>query len=77
MKKKPVVWLVRDPINDVHKAAYGFSLTQKPVCHDKRRGWEAEAFICSDTFERLTPKSCHLKPGEGPIKINVKITRAK
>lgn len=74
MKKKPKVWLAKDAIG-VAFNKYVLSFFAPP----KREGrcWIGDVEINPFYFEKLAPKSCHLKPGEGPIEIDIKITRRK
>lgn len=75
MKKKPKVFLARDKIGGL----YVIRARKKP-----RRGrghiwghWEGDHDVCSYIIEALASKSCHLKPGEGPIEIDITIRRKK
>lgn len=80
MKKKPTIWLARDKISTSYLLSIGVEITRDggnwhawhPVS-----SMEVGILIPSRDFHRIAPKSCHLKPGEGPIKITVSIKRAK
>lgn len=75
MKKKPTVWLAR---NSARNTLY--VLSEDSLClidgfwEDKDYN---ELAICPDRFDKIAPKSCHLKPGEGPIEIDITIGRKK
>lgn len=69
MKKKPTVWLARRPWGN-----YIIEIGQRKP-RDERHTYGLD--ICDDGFHKIAPKSCHLKPGGGPIKIDVKITEVK
>lgn len=73
MKKKPTVWLARDSRG---AKFYHLSICEKPSRSLTWSGaWFGGTDLCPEEFERIAPKSCHLPPGGGPIKIDVKITR--
>jgi len=81
MKKKPTVWLARDAFGS---RSYELFVDEKPrqsnsfwVIKDDDGYFQHGAILCPAQFEKAAPKTCHLKPGEGPIEIDVKITRAK
>jgi hypothetical protein len=82
MKKKPTVWLARD--NGDWKC-YALSAGRE-LRYDKEDGiWTANnrwgqseaVSLCPTFVEKVAPKSCHLPPGGGPVKIDITIRRAK
>lgn len=75
MKKKPTVWLARDG----EKGWYGDYVLSVGKKHIELSdgGWGGGQDVRPKFFEKIAPKSCHLKPGEGPVKISVKIERVK
>lgn len=79
MKKKPVVWLARDEKSECVLGVYVISLGIMPTsdCIPGVKVWRGSYEMLPIIFEDIAPKSCHLKPGEGPIKISVKMERVK
>lgn len=82
MKKKPTVWLARN--RGGNRPPYVFVVGSKLEWYDCSNRWLSwhrgvarQVELPQKQFEQLTPKSRHLKPGEGPIEINVKISRVK
>lgn len=75
--KKPKFWLARDPKNEIFAGCYSVGFGKKPT-KDKRDGdfW-GDVLLTQEKFERLAPKSVHLKPGEGPIQIDISMRRVK
>jgi hypothetical protein len=85
MKKKPKVWLARNKRAFAPRLA-PYVLSVKSPLRFMRPGknklwWVAkdgdEQHLCTRRFESIAHKSAHLKPGEGPIEIDITIRRKK
>ncbi len=84
--KKPKVWLARNAGGtDWRTVCYVIAVGVRPR-YDKgtatwfafhRNGLSIHKTLTPFDFERLASKSCHLKPGEGPIEVSIDIKRKK
>lgn len=72
--KKPTIWLARDGCGT---ECYVMGIGEQPVKRRNSDLFDGDTDWRPNAFESIAPKSCHLKPGGGPIEITLKFERVK
>lgn len=85
MKKKPRVFLARSRSPNVGGSGKYLITVGREMDKDRFGNFVTGSIemsdwpmaLCPEKFEAVAPKSCHLKPGEGPIEVEITVRRKK
>lgn len=83
--KKPPIYLARNSKKSFFGDDYVLVVEKKLIRCSLDGSWRAEddegnnlqIELCPKDFERVAPKSCHLKHGARPIEIGIKFERKR
>lgn len=75
---KTETWLARNIVNYDYVVSTGIKLERLGgawKAYNKERSRFTHTSLCAEDFEHIIPKSCLLNPGDGPILVDIKITK--